>query len=130
VLRGTGILAAAIACAAVFGVGVPLAWVWVASKLQPTVGEGTGSLAALVVIAGPFVSYTALVLLAGRFSRPRDRAPGPQRMAWNRSRDEVRPNDQPTSALEQVVLVAIVLLAIGFEVWFFFFAHPHVWHAG
>jgi hypothetical protein len=108
-------------------VGVPVAWVWVASQLQPTVGQGTSEVAALIVIAGPLGSYFALIALAGRFSRARHAAPRPQRMAWNRSRDEIRESARHTTTFEQVVLLATLLVGAGFEVWFFFFAHQQPW---
>lgn len=110
-----------------FGVGIPLGWVWVASQLQPTVGQQTSDVAALVVIVGPLASYFALIVFAGRFSRPRDGSPQPPRMAWNRSRDEIRQSARDTTTFEQVVLLATLLVGAGFEVWFFFFAHQQPW---
>jgi hypothetical protein len=123
-LKTIWVLLAAAACAVVFGVGMPLGWVWVASQLQPTVGEGTGMLAATVVILGPLASYIALVAFAGRFrfSQPADAPRRPQRMAWNRSRDEIRQAARYTTTFEQIVLTAILIVGFGFEVWFFGFA--------
>jgi hypothetical protein len=126
VVRAISILVAAIACAAIFGVGVPLLWVWLASQVQPTVGagNGVGMLAATLVIVGPLASYIALVVLAGRFrfSQPADARREPQRMAWNRSRDEIRQRAQYTTTFEQIVLLAILIVGLGFEVWYFGFA--------
>jgi hypothetical protein len=110
-----------------FGIGVPLAWVWLASQVQPTSGpnSGVGMLAVALVILGPLASYIALVTIAGRFrfSRPADDHPEPQRMAWNRSRDEIRQRAKHTTTFEQIVLLAILIVGLGFEVWFFGFAH-------
>jgi hypothetical protein len=114
-------------CAAVFGVGLPLGWVWVASHLQTTVGQQTSDVAAVAAIFGPPASYFALIFLAGRVSRRRGGVSQPQRMAWNRSRDDERPGARHVTALEQVVLVATLLVLAGFEVWFFFFAHEQSW---
>jgi hypothetical protein len=99
---------------------VPLLWVWVASQVQSTSGQGTTGLAAAVVIAGPLVSFALLVRLTSRFSRAE--LP-PQRMAWMRSRDEVRRSGQKVTAFDQVVILATLIVAVGFEIWFFFFAH-------
>lgn len=122
VLKAILVLVAAAACAAIFGVGVPLVWVWVASQLQTTVGDGVGMLAATVVIVGPLASYIALVVLASRFRFSRRPDSAPQRMAWTRSRGEIRQRARYTTTFEEIVLTAILMVGIGFEVWFFFFA--------
>lgn len=121
-LKVVCVLAAAIACAAIFGVGVPLFWVWVASQLQTTTNEGVGMLAAAVVILGPLASYIALVAIVGRFRFAQRPDSAPQRMAWTRSRDEIRQRASDTTTFEEIVLTAILIVGLGFEVWFFFFA--------
>lgn len=123
VVRGLLVLVAAVACAAVFGVGVPLLWVWLASLVQPTVGQGTSMLAATIVIAGPLASYIALVAFAGRFRFAQRPDSQPQRMAWTRSRDEIRQRGRSTTTFEEIVLLAVLIVGLAFEVWFFFFAH-------
>ena len=127
VLKAVWVLLAAVACAVVFGVGVPLLWVWLASQVQPTTGsgQGVGMLAATLVIVGPLASYIALVVLAGRFrfSQPADARRETQRMAWNRSRDEIRQKARYTTTFEEIVLVAILIVGLGFEVWYFGFAN-------
>jgi hypothetical protein len=44
-------------------------------------------------------------------------------MAWSRSRDEIRQRARYTTTFEQIVLVAILIVGLGFEVWYFGFAH-------
>jgi hypothetical protein len=125
-VKAVWVVLAAIACAVVFGVGVPLFWVWLASQVQPTVaGQGVSMLAATLVIVGPLASYIALVTFAGRFrfTQPADAPSRPQRMAWNRSRDEIRESAHTTTTFEEIVLLAVLIVGLGFEVWFFFFAH-------
>jgi hypothetical protein len=126
-LKAAWVVLAAVACAAVFGVGVPLFWVWLASQVQSSVngGQGVGMLAATFVIVGPLASYIALVVFASRFrfSQPADGHREPQRMAWNRSRDEIRQRARYTTTFEQIVLTAILIVGLGFEVWYFGFAH-------
>jgi hypothetical protein len=80
-------------------------------------------LAATVVIVGPLASYIALVVFAGRFRFSQRPDSEPQRMAWTRSRDEIRQRARYTTTFEEVVLTAILMVGLGFEVWFFFFAH-------
>jgi hypothetical protein len=79
-------------------------------------------LAVTAVILGPLVSYFVLVALSSRFrfSRPPDSEP--QRMAWTRSRDEIRRRARYTTTFEEIVLTAILIVGVGFEVWYFFFA--------
>ena len=125
-LRLIGVLAGAAVCAVIFGIGVPLFWVWLGAQFQETSGpnSGVGMLTAAIVILGPLASYIVLVTLASRFrfSQPSDRAPEPQRMAWTRSRDEIRQKNRSTSTFEEIVLTAIFIVGFGFEVWFFFLA--------
>ncbi len=79
-------------------------------------------LAATVVIIGPLASYIGLVVLASRFRFAQRQDSAPQRMAWMRSRDEVRDRARYTTTFEEIVLTAILIVGVGFEVWFFFFA--------
>lgn len=126
VVKVVWVLFAAIACAVIFGVGVPLFWVWLGAQFQTTSGpnSGVGMLTAAIVILGPLASYIALVVFAGRFrfTQPADAQREPQRMAWNRSRDEIRQKNRSTTTFEEIVLTAIFIVGFGFEVWFFFLA--------
>lgn len=117
--KAVGIVAAAVLCAAVFGIGVPLFWVWLASRVQSTTGDGVSGLAAAIVIIGPLASYFVLVFTVNRFSTPDQRV---QRMAWMRSRDEVRESARVTTSFEKVLILSTFLVLIGFNVWFFFLA--------
>lgn len=122
-LKVVSVLLAAVACAVVFGVGVPLFWVWLASQFQNEAYGGIGMLAVTVVILGPLASYFALVVFVGRFRFSQRPDPEPQRMAWTRSRDEIRRRARYTTTFEEIVLTAILIVGLGFEVWYFFFAH-------
>lgn len=119
IARAMGIVIAAIVCAVIFGIGVPLLWVWVASRVQTTTGYGVSGLAALIVIIGPLASYFALVFAVSRFSRDDGQV---HRMAWMRSRDEVRDSAKFTTSFEKVLILATFLVLLGFNVWFFFLA--------
>src|SRR5581483_3944900 len=116
VIRALGVAVAAMACAVVFGVGIPLGWVWLAAQVQPTSGpnSGVGMLSVAFVILGPLASYIVLVTLAGRFrfSRPADDRPEPQRVAWTRSRDEIRQRAHSTTTFEQIVRLAILIVGL------------------
>lgn len=124
--RAAGVLAAAIACSAVFGLGVPIFWVWVGAQFQNTSGpnSGVGMLTAAIVILGPLATYITLLTFVSRFrfSQDPDARPEPQRMAWTRSRDEIRQKNRHTSTFEQIMFITIFVSFFAFEVWFFFLA--------
>jgi hypothetical protein len=106
--------------------GIPLAWVWIASQLAGTKRDLTPSLAILIT-AGILISYW-VALVAGSSLRARwipeaERRAKVRRMSWNRSfRDEPRPHDERSDPVERLFVVVAVLGLIAFEVWFFFFA--------
>jgi hypothetical protein len=121
-LKAIWVIAAAVGCAAVFGVGVPLFWVWVASHVETTVGQGVSMLGATLVILGPLASYIVLVVVVGRFGFSQRPDYQPQRMAWSRSRDEIRQRARHTTTFEEIILSAVLIVGVGFEIWYFFFA--------
>ncbi len=106
--------------------GIPLAWIWIASKLAGTDRDLTPSLAVFIA-TGIIVSYW-LALLVGSWIRGRAVDPGEEharvrRRSWNRSfSDAPRPEDQRIDPIERVFIVVAVLAIIAFEIWFFFFA--------
>jgi hypothetical protein len=80
-------------------------------------------LAATMVIFGPLASYIVLVVFVARFRFSQRADAEPQRMAWTRGRDEIRRRARYTTTFEEVVLTAVLIVGLGFEVWFFFFAN-------
>jgi quinol-cytochrome oxidoreductase complex cytochrome b subunit len=114
--------AVAIAAAA----GIPLVWIWIASKLAGTNRHLTPSLAVFIA-TGIIVSYW-LALLVGSWIRGRTVDPGEERArvtrrSWNRSfSDAPRREDQRIDPIERVFIVVGVLGIIAFEIWFFFYA--------
>jgi hypothetical protein len=121
-LKVMWVLLAAAACAVMFGIGIPLFWVWLASQLQNEAYGGVGMLAAAMVIFGPLASYILLVVFVSRFRFSQRPDAEPQRMAWTRSRNEIRQRGRYTTTFEEIVLTAVLIVGLGFEVWFFFFA--------
>jgi hypothetical protein len=100
--------------------------VWLGAQFQDTSGpnSGVGMLTAAIVILGPLATYITLITFVSRFrfTQDPDARPEPQRMAWTRSRDEIRQKNRHTSAFEQIMFIAIFVSFFGFEVWYFFFA--------
>jgi hypothetical protein len=124
-VHGVGSLwgtALAIAIAA----GIPLIWIWFASKLAGTKKDLTPSLAVFIA-TGIIVSYW-LALLVGSWLRARSIDSGEERArvkrsSWNRSlRDSPRPEDQGIDPIERLFIGIGILAIIAFEIWFFFFA--------
>jgi len=125
VLTGVGALWGT-ALAIVAAAGIPLGWIWLASKLAGTKRDLTPSLA-IFIATGILVSYW-LALLLGSWVRGRsiDRAEESARVkrrSWNRSfSDAPRSDDQRIDPIERLFITLGVLGIIAFEVWFFFFA--------
>ena len=109
----------------VVGAGVPFAWIWIGSQLQ---GGTAPSLSGLgVTLAGIVASYW---LIATVFAWIVERARGerrPVRYAWNRSlRDQPARPGQTTHALEEIVVIATMLVGLVCTVVFFLFGNPGV----
>jgi hypothetical protein len=123
--RGTGSLTG-LAVAVVVACGIPLAWVWIASKIAGTDRDLTPSLAILIT-TGILVSYWLALLLGSLLRRhwvgeSQERARH-RRMSWNRSfRDEPLHADRESDPVERIFVLVAVLGVIAFEIWFFFFA--------
>jgi hypothetical protein len=107
--------------------GIPLAGVWIASRIAGSRQEVTPSLAILIT-TGILISYwLALVAgsrLRGRWVSEDEHRARVRRMSWNRSfRDEPHhPGEDPGDPVERLFVVVAVVAVIAFEIWFFFFA--------
>jgi hypothetical protein len=104
----------------VLGIGVPLLWVFIASKLSHTILK-LPMLPLFVMILGLFATYIVLVAIVSRFDKERA-AMGPPRMSWNRSLGAERNPQTPTTQWERVFITTTVVMAFLFEIWFFVFA--------
>jgi small-conductance mechanosensitive channel len=114
------------AVAIVVAAGIPLVWIWIASKLAGTKRDLTPSLAVFIA-TGIIVSYWLALLLGswirGRSVDPREERARLTRSSWNRSfSDAPRPKDQRIDPVERLFIVVAVLGIIAFEIWFFFYA--------
>lgn len=130
--RGSKVLARAagslsgIAVAIVVAVGIPLIWIWIASKIAGTEHDLTPSLAILITM-GILVSYW-LALVIGSWFRAKAIDPAEERgrvrrRSWNRSfSDAPRGADRESDPIERIFVTVGVFGIIAFEIWFFFFA--------
>jgi uncharacterized membrane protein YbhN (UPF0104 family) len=92
----------------VLWVGVPVAWLWIGSRLQNTTSLAT---AIGVMMLGMLLSITLLLGVLGRLSR---------RHTELQERRGVPENE--TTALELVLVSSAVVAVVGFFVWFFGFS--------
>jgi hypothetical protein len=125
-LKGSGSLTGLVLALAV-ALGIPLAWVWIASQLAGNERDLTPSLAILIAF-GIVVSYWLALVVGSRLRRhwvgeSAERA-RQRRMSWNRSfRDEpLHEANRESDPVERVFVVVAVIAVIAFEIWFFFFA--------
>ena len=102
------------------GIGVPLLWVFIASKLSDTFLE-LPLLPLFVMVAGLGITYLLLAALVSRFDKERQ-AMGPARMSWNRSLSAERKPESKTTQWERVFITTAVVVTILFYIWFFVFA--------
>jgi hypothetical protein len=125
--RGIVSGASGLVVALVVALGIPLAWVWIASQVAGTKKDLTPSLAILITL-GILISYW-LALVVGSRVRSRwisgeEQQARVRRMSWNRSfRDEARSaGDEQSDPVERLFVIVAVIGVIAFEIWFFFFA--------
>jgi divalent metal cation (Fe/Co/Zn/Cd) transporter len=104
----------------VLGIGVPLFWVFVASKLSDTFLE-VPLLPLFVMVIGLFITYLLLATLVARYDKERA-AMGPARMSWNRSLGAERNPESKTTQWERVFITTALIMTFLFEIWFFVFA--------
>ena len=109
--------------------GSPLLALWVGSRLQGTSGLSMGAVFAVIAVMG--VASYGLIRLLGVLGARHDRLlgipPGPRRQQpWLRSLSGERTRDQRRrqriTALDVVLVGAVLIAALAFEVWFFFFS--------
>ena len=123
------ILAAMAVVAVNIWTGSPLFALWVGSKLQGTSGLSMGAVFAVVAVMA--ATSIGLVKLLGVLGERHDRLlglpPGPRRQQpWLRSLSGERTREQRRrqriSALDVVLVSTVLVAALVFEVWFFFFS--------
>ena len=102
------------------GIGVPLLWVFIASKLSDTFLE-IPLLPLFVMVVGLGITYFILAAVVARFDKERQ-AMGPTRMSWNRSLSAERNPETKTTQWERVFITTCIVMTFLFEIWFFVFA--------
>jgi hypothetical protein len=124
------VLLAAMALTAVnIWTGAPLLALWIGSRIQGDSGLSMGAVFAViaVMVATMFGLVKLLGVLGDRHDRLIGREPAPRRQQpWLRSLSGERLSEQrarqPVSALDVLLVAMVVVAALAFEVWFFFFS--------
>jgi len=108
--------------------GAPLLAIWVGSRVQGGTGLTMSAVATVIGVLAVTVAIIVYLLVrveaAYKFlsGQPVDRR---RTAPWMRSLRDERPElaeKRPTTGFEKALVAAVVLAAIAFEVWFFFFA--------
>jgi hypothetical protein len=125
-----GLLTAMAFCAVNIWTGGPLLAIWIGSKIQgqlTTLSMGAVFMVIVVlalVVAGLTVALTRLSAsyneLVGVKPKPREPAPWLRSMRGERS--EYQPHHLQVSAVERLLVGSVLLCALVFETWFFFFS--------
>ena len=109
--------------------GGPLLALWVGSRIQSAAGRlsmtAVGATIAVLSLES-FLLYKTLAWLNTRYNKAIGRAMPRQQAAWLKPMSGERRSievKRPLTAIERIVVVWVVLAALLFEVWFFFFAH-------
>jgi hypothetical protein len=128
-LVGTGSTAFTLVGALLIGFGVPLFWIFVASKFYGKTGAVNGPVAVFIG-TGILVSYYGLLLIASwvRARLLRRQAAGARRGGgrdpWNRSMRDTpyRPGHERSDPVERLFVATAIVSLIAFLIWFAFFA--------
>jgi hypothetical protein len=126
-VKGTGEGILVLVGALVLGFGVPVFWLWVASRLYAKTGAVNGSVAAFIFVA-ILLTYCFALLAAswirGRLGHGIQDAEQTRRAVWNRSmRDEVyHPGANKADFVEKLFVATTMVVGLGFLIWFFVFA--------
>jgi hypothetical protein len=128
-LKRTLILAAMAVVALNIWTGSPLLALWVGSRLQGNSSVSMGAVFAVVAVmaATSFLLLRLLGVLGARHDRLAGLPPPKRRQQpWMRSLSGERVSEQrlreKVTALDAVLVGTVVVAAVAFEVWFFFFS--------
>src|SRR3954449_5055875 len=109
----------------VLWIGIPVGWVWVASRTvktsQPTFGPY------LLVLVGTPLTMWLWGKLLFRLNDVYSRLTGQSyevraQLPWHRSMRGERTVSRPTTVLDMVMIVSVSIALLTFGIWFFFFA--------
>jgi cytochrome b subunit of formate dehydrogenase len=112
--------------------GGPILALWVGSRIQTAVGAlSMGAVAATIVVLAvvTFILYKALSYVNGAYNQAVGRSVPRQQLPWHKpltGESRTSQTKRPLSAVERIVIGAAVATVLGFEIWFFAFAHARL----
>jgi hypothetical protein len=109
----------------VLWIGIPVGWVWVASRTVKTSQPSLGPYL-LVLCATPLTMWLwgkLLFRLNDLYSRLTGQSHEVRaQLPWHRSMRGERNVSRPTTVLDMVMIVSVSIALTAFGIWFFFFA--------
>ena len=104
---------------------IPLAWIYIGSKVSDTQFPSSGPYA--VVAVGILVSIVIAAWLIARLNRLYMTVTGtnrlsPMRPTWLKSMRDTAPSDRDTTVVEAVLMGSVLLAALALTIWFFLLA--------
>jgi len=129
-LKKIGLVTASALCSINMWTGAPLLAVWVGSKVQGDLNNlSMTAVFSVILVLGAlvFLLASALTWINAKYDQVTGRPAGARHTSpWLRSMRDEREVDTREkfgiSPVERIVVVSVVLAALAFEVWFFFFA--------
>lgn len=104
---------------------IPLAWIYIGSKVSDTQFPSSGPYA--VVAVGILISIVIAAWLIARLNRLYMYVTGtnrlsPMRPTWLKSMRDTAPSDRDTTVVEAVLMGSVLLAALALTIWFFLLA--------
>jgi hypothetical protein len=112
--------------------GGPVLALWVGSRIQTAVGQlSMAAVAATIVVLAvvTFILYKALSYVNGAYNGAIGRSVPRQQLPWHKpmtGESRASQTKRPLSAVERIVVGTAVAAVLGFEIWFFAFAHARL----
>jgi hypothetical protein len=112
--------------------GGPVLALWVGSRIQTAVGQlSMAAVAATIVVLAvvTFILYKALSYVNAAYNRAIGRTMPRQQLPWHKpmtGESRTLQTKRPLSAPERIVVGLGVAAVLGFEIWFFAFAHARL----
>ncbi len=115
-----------------FVTGGPLLALWIGSRIQAAIGQlSMAAVGATIAMLGieTFLLYKALSFVSRAYNNAIGRSLPRQQLPWHKPMTGERhalEAKRPLTAPERIVVGLVVAAALGFEVWFFVFAHARL----
>jgi len=124
-LAASGVFLVMLLAALSLWTAIPLAWIYIGSKVSDTQFPSTGPY--FVVGAGIIASVLLVAWLLGRLNRLYIEVTGtnklaPMRAAWLKSMRDTPSGHGSTTVVEAVLMGSVLLAAVALTLWFFLLA--------